>query len=482
MNMLREKSDESMLDDVDAVPRSKPFRICTSGKLGAHFVASRDLVPGEMVLLEAALVSTRTEVAGGLPDDASVEWHLVAALLTQMGSGKALTKWAARFCSDVGTQPGERADEEIAQALCSQYHCSKEEVANLHRVVRCNAFGLESALLGVEYGAAFYELACRMNHSCAPNCISIRIAGNMAVFIGSHVAAGTELTHSYLPPRLLVVPRSVRASHLHFTCTCSRCANESACCPRLAAMAFPPGHALSPEGTEVAAFKLASASGDLGAALEHGVSVLTSESCVQTLSDRPLAAIEVTMPFLSAYFAWQLGAGVGEGVVPGGVRHHALAAARLQAIAAARIRRLYDTRPLASDPAASRGMPAADQLADAALVSWALLEQSYASHGASATTTTNDELHAAAVGAMRRMTARFGGTLEWMRDDLPCLGGANQPTPAVLAEVLATACPADARAPAIRAAAAAAGLALIAEQGAREGRTLAWAFTGGRYD
>ena len=92
---------------------------------------------------------------------------------------------------------------------------------------------------------------------------------------------------------------------------------------------------------------------------------------------------------------------------------------------------------------------------------------------------TEGEPRAAALSAMRRITARFGGSLEWMRDDLPCFSHSrHQPTPALLTEALATACPVDARAPAVRAAAAAAGLALVAD-GARKARPplLAWAFT-----
>ena len=143
--------------DVGVMPSALPFHVRHSGELGAHCIASRDLVPGELVILEAPLVSTRTQIADGLPS-ADVEWYLVAALLTQGKNGK----WAERFCSDVRSNPGDRADEQTAQWLCSQYRCAIEEVAKLHRVVRSNAFGLESSLLGVEYGFRVKTSVCML--------------------------------------------------------------------------------------------------------------------------------------------------------------------------------------------------------------------------------------------------------------------------------------------------------------------------------
>ena len=301
----------------------------------------------------------------------------------------------------------------------------------------------------------------------------------MAIFACSRVAAGTELRHSYLPPRLLILPRAVRASHLHFTCDCGRCASESSVGSQtgLSAVAFPPGHALTSEGEDVAAFKLAVASGDHEAVLQQGSQLFASATCTRTLSEHPLAAIELAAPFLSAYFAAQLSAGAGNGgeVVPSaGGRRQVLAAAELQARAAERIRRLYAAHSDSAGPGSTAlrgGLPAAEHLADLALVGWVLLDQRDPSAGSG---TTDGAARAAALSAMRRMTARFGGSLEWMRDDLPCC---HQPTPALLTEALATMCPVDARAPAVRAAAAAAGLALVAG-GARKAKPplLAWEF------
>ena len=64
-------------DDGDSAPYSLRY----TPSRGVHAVARRRLRPGETVLLEPPLVSTRTDVAAGLPSDAP-EWALVHALLT----------------------------------------------------------------------------------------------------------------------------------------------------------------------------------------------------------------------------------------------------------------------------------------------------------------------------------------------------------------------------------------------------------------
>ena len=426
-------------------------------------------------------MSTRTEVAPDFPS-VDVEWHLVAALLTH-----GITReWADRYCSDVCTPTGIRTEEEVAQWLCRQYDVSVEVVVLLHRVVRSNAFGLESTLLGVEYGAVFYETACKFNHSCDPNCLSIRIAGNMAIFTCTTIRAGTELRHSYLPARLLVLPRTFRASHLHFACACPRCAKEQreqSTATSLDAMGFPPGHANTAEGLEVAAFKLAAASGEASVILQQGCKVL--QVCEATLVARPLAALEVSAPLLAAYGVVRLsGVGAGEADATVDVEAAVLMAARLQAWATEAIRRVYE----GSDAPAF-----AEALADMALITYALLLHHGGDNGPGEAKA--GALHRAALCALRRCSARFGGSLEWMRDDLPCfcsdcsvINGSNSP-PLLVQEALATMCPVGARPGDVTGLAAAAGLALVSEDShasTREGRggatrakpKLEWTFIG----
>ncbi len=377
-----------------SVRNELPFRLRRTAALGVHSVAARQLHPGELVLLEAPLVSTNTSVAPGLPST-SVEWMLTHAVLTLV-PGRA-AEWASAYCSDIATR-NTPADEATDAWLCQQQRCSVADVATVHAAVRCNAFGLESPLLGVEYGAAFYETACRFNHSCQPNCVSIRIGGNMAIFTAARVGTGTELRHSYLPSRLLITPRATRAAHLHFACGCPRCVDESSePPPRSRRPAADSSAALLASACDalgaqaMARVQLAMASDDEATMLEEGARLLSQPAVVSALEHAPLAAIEVCAPLLAAHHAAVLrrtsqgdGGGGGGGGGDGGgggagqarprdeaVHERVRYAARLQALSAERIREHY-----AGSGGAARlgGHAAAAHLFDCALLAWRLLE------------------------------------------------------------------------------------------------------------
>ncbi len=85
------------------------------------------------------------------------------------------------------------------------------------------------------------------------------------------------------------------------------------------------------------------------------------------------------------------------------------------------------------------------------------------------------------MGALRRITARFGSTHEWLRDDWPCLSAGPRGVPQLLVHALASAPPPDARPPVVWAMAAAAGLTLLrvapaAAAGRKMDAALAWTF------
>lgn len=88
-------------------------------------------------------------------------------------------------------------------SVCSATNLTPESLSVLYRVVCGNAFALQTPLFGVEYGAAFFKAAARINHSCNPNCLSIRLGGNMAVFACQAITPGDEITHSYELPHVL---------------------------------------------------------------------------------------------------------------------------------------------------------------------------------------------------------------------------------------------------------------------------------------
>ena len=133
----------------DGEPRStvgsSAFRRALLACLGIHCVARRALLPGDPVLLEPPLVSTRTATVDGLPS-AEPEWMLVHALLT---SGKR-RRWALQYASLAGAAPS--GLEAVCSWLSEAHGVAADEPALLWQAVRGNAFGLETPLLGVESG------------------------------------------------------------------------------------------------------------------------------------------------------------------------------------------------------------------------------------------------------------------------------------------------------------------------------------------
>ena len=133
----------------DSEPRStassSAFAVQYSPALGTHCVARRALLPGDPVLLEPPLVSTRTATADGLPS-AEPEWMLVHALLT-IGKRR---RWALQYASLAGAVPP--GLEAVCGWLSEAHGVAADEPALLWQAVRGNAFGLETPLLGVESG------------------------------------------------------------------------------------------------------------------------------------------------------------------------------------------------------------------------------------------------------------------------------------------------------------------------------------------
>ena len=131
---------------LDSEPRStassSAFAVRYSPALGTHCVARRALQPGDPVLLEPPLVSTRTPTADGLPST-EPEWMLVHALLT-IGKRR---RWALQYASLAGAAP---PGEAVCRWLSEAHGVAADEPALLWQAVRGNAFGLETPLLGVE--------------------------------------------------------------------------------------------------------------------------------------------------------------------------------------------------------------------------------------------------------------------------------------------------------------------------------------------
>ena len=181
-----------------------------------------------------------TEFAGGRVPN---EWLLTHQLLearatlcanegeeeggTPIGS---MREWAGEYTSKAPASDAaeRRRDEEVAESLAREIGggVTAEDVAAVHAAVCANAFALEAMCTRLNYGAGFFRAAAYVNHSCDPNCLSLRLGGNMAIFAARDVAAGEELTHSYLPSHQLLLPSAARRPLLTFDCACPRCARN----------------------------------------------------------------------------------------------------------------------------------------------------------------------------------------------------------------------------------------------------------------
>ena len=414
-----EDEDESELVDTDG-----NFGLRTSRAAswrGTHAVAERSFRVGEKVLVEEPLVTTRDEVLPGLPTDAP-EWVLVHALLCR-GHGR---EWAMSYArgeggasdgGEGGGEGGSSADDEdeddgtkvIAAWLRETHALSKADddlPQLLHSAVRHNAFGLETPLLAVEYGAACYARACRLNHSCDANCVSIRLGANMAIYACAPIEAGDELTHSYLPPRLLILPKLMRAPHLPFeVCMCRRCqAEKDEPPPHVAACLLPPEAA----HLEMlfAQFKMAAlgAAGSGGAAarelLDVGDAILVDATGVPAvLSARPIVALDVCLPLIAAHWTARACGELAE------------ADAEEPYVTASCVPRAADLALAAAERLEAVGAAPATALE--------LLKHTCAISAYLLGTRDEEEMQSAVVSAGGALGRLLGGGIDWMRDDVP---------------------------------------------------------------
>ena len=179
----------------------------------------RGRVPNEW-LLTHQLLEARHQLLGGSDEEGRHD-------RTRM----SMREWAGEYASKAPASEASerRRDEEVAAELAREIgsqDVTAEDVVAVHAAVCANAFALEAMCTRLNYGAGFFRAAAYVNHSCDPNCLSLRLGGNMAIFAARDVAAGEELTHSYLPSHQLLLPSAARRPLLTFDCACPRCARN----------------------------------------------------------------------------------------------------------------------------------------------------------------------------------------------------------------------------------------------------------------
>ena len=260
-----------------ATPPSLPLRlarIAHSEARGHHAVALRDIRSGELVWFEAPVVSVQPGdhaaclATGTTTPQQSFEWLLTIRLLELGWRADAAREYVAHQIS-----PDEETDEDGPYAAVCEHMAASSmtspsihststaspgtstppvvtastssiptpipilsfarpmvtvnDVRTIYHIVVNNALALETPLLRINYGAAFYREASFFNHSCEPTCLSLRIGGNIAIYAIADVQAGEELTHSYMPAPHLLRSAEDRAPFLQFECDCPRCGRET---------------------------------------------------------------------------------------------------------------------------------------------------------------------------------------------------------------------------------------------------------------
>jgi len=286
-----------------ADPEASPFQVIASDDWrGTHCRASRPIRAGELVLCEAPLVTNR-DACDAFPDDLSstCEWQLTHALL-KLGRRD---DWARTFAGSVaGGASIPDSDTDLTERwLCDEHGVSADTVRAVYCAVANNAFALETPLIGMNYGSSFYSTAARFNHSCAPNCLSLRCGGNMLLVACVDIEQGDELTHSYISHTLLCLCKRDRVAHLHFGphCRCSRCALEPEEPPDgYAALTWPVGHAETADGAVFARFMLhcASGGGEVRLAYRTKVTCPVQSLCRAVAQKRALERASAAMCFL----------------------------------------------------------------------------------------------------------------------------------------------------------------------------------------
>ncbi|CAM9485487.1 unnamed protein product [Scytosiphon promiscuus] len=108
---------------------------------------------------------------------------------------------------------------------------AERRVATLGKVIRIcdgNIFGEEDN--AADGPRTLFEVACRINHHCQPNCSYQVVDHRMVVRASVDLAPGSELFISYLPCSDISMPtlhrRQVLLDYKFFECHCSRCDAE----------------------------------------------------------------------------------------------------------------------------------------------------------------------------------------------------------------------------------------------------------------
>jgi hypothetical protein len=190
---------------------------------GRGFVATRNLAPGTLILVEEPVTEWSDEQIGKALDLVSVLQlltHPEALSIIHDMEDFHPTK------QNVDEESGDKVQvQDMMQMLCSQHEdddrldafiqLAKERNLSCRDGSELTARDILRLLLALRYNGletGIYRHVAMLNHDCHPNCVKFRpTAGYSEVRTTRHVSMGESLTISYLPR---IVSHATRRNHL----------------------------------------------------------------------------------------------------------------------------------------------------------------------------------------------------------------------------------------------------------------------------
>lgn len=226
---------EAMMAEAEAEEKAQLCRV--EERAGRRvLVAARAFAPGELLLREMPSL-TFGAVDELLPRFLEAGPEAQAAVL-EMETPSAAD--AAAGLERVGC-PREREREaglrrervEARSALALQIAQGYEGSPRILELCEALLLIVDSHAHAFEGRLGLFPLASLANHSCAPSCgHSTKVGGEMRFFASQPLAAGDEVSISYLPD-LFATPRAERRRTLLLQkllfCSCTRCARDDEC-------------------------------------------------------------------------------------------------------------------------------------------------------------------------------------------------------------------------------------------------------------
>ncbi|KAI0446400.1 hypothetical protein F4803DRAFT_568418 [Xylaria telfairii] len=202
-------SDISIADDYEF-----PFEVRDAGDYGFGCFATRDIKPGEIVLVDSSsIIIAEGEVHEtcdqlvrcyeSLDEEDQEEWRSLSGHLRE--NRLEMYRWSYRRKRPDGT-PLFKEEPEFYAILHSQFDS--------------NSFDIDNTNL-----TALYLLASRFNHSCDPNVVyeNELVIGRWVGRASRNIAEGEQLFIAYLAIHAPVAQRQAKSQQWGFNCACDKC-------------------------------------------------------------------------------------------------------------------------------------------------------------------------------------------------------------------------------------------------------------------